>query len=40
MSSWLIRWESTLCTYERTPMDIYGVHVNVMGGGIERTVNT
>lgn len=39
MSSWLIRWETTLCTYERTPMDIYGVLVSVMDGGIERTVN-
>lgn len=39
MSSWLIRWGTTLCTYERTPMGKYGVHASVMGGGIERAVS-
>lgn len=39
MSSWLIRWGTTLCMYGRTPMEKYGVHVDVMDGGIERAVN-
>jgi hypothetical protein len=39
MFSLLIRWETTLCTYEKTPRGIYGVLASVMGGGIERIVS-